>query len=219
MQTVTQQLPPNPWFTGLAIAVGIVVVILTGGFALLVIYKAAKNQINLTRLISEPNGDASISRLQLLIFTFVIALSLFLIILGKTPPGFPESIPADLLTLLGISSTSYLVSKGIQFSNPAGLTAPRMAIHPVNPPNGTVASGPAGATASFAAAPATATAAGGSSLPAVSWSLDSPSHGSLSPTGNTVVYTSDPNQPAGMKITLRAKAAGFEDATADIMYV
>lgn len=77
-------------------------------------------KIDLTRLISEPTGDASMSRLQLLIFTFVIALSLFLIIASSKEPGFPE-ISAGVLTLLGISASSYLVSKGIQFTKPEGI--------------------------------------------------------------------------------------------------
>jgi len=80
-------------------------------------------KIDLTRLISEPTGDASMSRFQLLIFTFVIALSMFLIIASSTEPGFPE-IPGGVLTLLGISATSYLVSKGIQFSQPEGVGSP-----------------------------------------------------------------------------------------------
>jgi hypothetical protein len=85
-------------------------------------------KIDLSRLISEPTGDASMSRFQLLIFTFVIALSLFLVVVGNGIPGtecagcphFPE-IPGTILSLLGISASSYLVSKGIQFSNDEGV--------------------------------------------------------------------------------------------------
>ena len=36
-----------------------------------------QGKIDLSQLISEPNGSASMSRFQLLIFTFVIAISLF----------------------------------------------------------------------------------------------------------------------------------------------
>ena len=66
--------------------------------------------------------DASMSRFQLLVFTFVIAASLFLITASVTPPAFPAQIPQGVLLLLGISSSSYLVSKGIQFSSPEGVT-------------------------------------------------------------------------------------------------
>ena len=78
-------------------------------------------KMDLSRLISEPNGDASMSRFQLLVFTFVIALSLFLVIAGKPIPAFPDQIPGGVLALLGISASSYLVSKGIQFSSPEGI--------------------------------------------------------------------------------------------------
>src|SRR5436309_12962607 len=82
-----------------------------------VIWLIAVGKIDLSRLISEPNGDASMSRFQLLIFTFVIALSLFLVIVAKSTPAFPPEIPGSILALLGISASSYVVSKGIQFSS------------------------------------------------------------------------------------------------------
>jgi hypothetical protein len=92
-------------------------------------------KIDLTRLISEPTGDASMSRFQLLIFTFVIALSMFLIIASSSEPGFPD-IPGGVLTLLGISASSYLVSKGIQFSQPEGVEdrPVRVIVTPANAP-------------------------------------------------------------------------------------
>jgi len=74
--------------------------------------------IDLSRLISEPNGDASISRFQFLVFTFVIALCLFLVVAHDYQ--FPD-VPGSVLALLGISGSSFLVSKGIQFSDPEGL--------------------------------------------------------------------------------------------------
>jgi hypothetical protein len=83
-----------------------------------ILYLIFTGRIDLSRLISEPNGDASMSRFQLLVFTFVIAASLFLIIASPWPPVFPQTIPSGILILLGISASSYLVSKGIQFSAP-----------------------------------------------------------------------------------------------------
>jgi hypothetical protein len=85
-----------------------------------IIWYIFSGKIDLTRLISEPTGDASMSRLQLLIFTFVIALSMFLIVASSREPTFPE-ISGGVLTLLGISASSYLVSKGIQFSKPEAI--------------------------------------------------------------------------------------------------
>lgn len=75
-------------------------------------------KIDLSALISEPSGQASLSRFQLLIFTFVIAISLFALVeKGANPTGFPD-IPGGVLTLLGISASTYAVSKGITYSQP-----------------------------------------------------------------------------------------------------
>jgi hypothetical protein len=87
-----------------------------------ILYNVFTGRIDLSGLISEPTGDASMSRFQLLVFTFVIAASLFLIIASAAPPAFPKDIPSGILVLLGISSSSYLVSKGIQQSSPEGLS-------------------------------------------------------------------------------------------------
>ena len=94
------------------------------GFAVLICI--ANGNINLSGLLSE-TGDskgASMSRFQLLIFTLVIALSLFLVVVGKME--FPSSIPPEVLTLLGISATTYAVSKGIQITgnNQSSATPP-----------------------------------------------------------------------------------------------
>ena len=107
----------------LTLVTGYLICGIVGILGILVIWKILDGSINLDRLISEPNGDASLSRFQFLVFTFVIALSLFLVIVGN-PQGiaFPKEIPGTVLALLGISGSSYLVSKGIQFSDPAGVT-------------------------------------------------------------------------------------------------
>ncbi len=89
------------------------------GVALLfaaVIYLILNGRIKLDMLISEPGGGASMSRFQFLVFTFVIAFSLLLVIISKNPPILPD-IPAGIFGLLGISASSYLVSKGIQQSS------------------------------------------------------------------------------------------------------
>jgi hypothetical protein len=75
-------------------------------------------RINLDKLISEPNGDASLSRFQFLIFTSVIAVGLLLIIVEMK--GFPP-VPGQIRALLGISGGSYVISKGIQTSRDLGL--------------------------------------------------------------------------------------------------
>ncbi len=74
-------------------------------------------KIDLSKLISEPppTSNASLSRFQFLIFTFVISISLFLVVIGDgTHPSFPNTISPDVLILMGISGGSYVVSKVVQ---------------------------------------------------------------------------------------------------------
>ncbi len=105
----------------LKVITGYVMLILVFFFGLMVLIAMARKSIDLKYLIAEPTGQASVSRFQLLIFTFVIALSLLLIIAGNyKKPAFPE-IPANVLMLLGISASTYAVSKGIQFSRTEGV--------------------------------------------------------------------------------------------------
>lgn len=83
---------------------------------LIVLMKIYSNKIDLSYLISEENGQASLSRFQFLVFTFVIAVSLVLLVINSLSgpqPGFPE-IDTGVWALLGISGGSYVVSKGIQ---------------------------------------------------------------------------------------------------------
>ncbi|MBZ5607153.1 MAG: hypothetical protein LAP38_02760 [Acidobacteriia bacterium] len=114
---------PGDAMDRLKVVTGYVILILVFFFGLMVLIGMARGTIDLKYLISEPTGHASVSRFQLLIFTFVIGLSIFLIIAGTKPPKFP-AIPADVLTLLGISASTYAVSKGIQFSRPEGVQPP-----------------------------------------------------------------------------------------------
>ena len=107
----------------LALVIGYLLCFLIGVLGLLVLREIYTGRIDLAQLISEPSGDASMSRFQFLVFTFVIALSFFLVVAAKIASDSPEfpNIPGTVLTLLGISGSSYLVSKGIQFSDPAGI--------------------------------------------------------------------------------------------------
>ena len=66
------------------------------------------NGIDLRYLISEENGQASLSRFQFLVFTFVIAMGLLVLTLKGT--GFPQ-IDSSVFGLLGISGGSYVASK------------------------------------------------------------------------------------------------------------
>jgi hypothetical protein len=191
-------------------AAGIVIVVFLGLLGLAIVVLIAKGKISLNKLVSESNGDASMSRFQFLIFTFVIALSLFLITVSPAQPKFPD-VPPDILALLGISAGSYLVSKGIQFSNPAGVTRPALVITPPAT-TGTVAGAAVNLTVS------TANAQPGTPMPPITWSLDAPAEGTIAPGPvNSAVYTAPAPLPAaGLQATVRAKAAGFDEATATI---
>jgi hypothetical protein len=87
-------------------------------FGFMILAAIASGKIDISTLLTEHGGGASMSRFQLLIFTFVIALSFFLIVVCECK--FPE-VPANVLALLGISATTYGVSKGIQASSSSGL--------------------------------------------------------------------------------------------------
>lgn len=114
-------------FTILAFVIGLLLTIFVGVlevFILIFIWQGTwnakngqKRGINLEKLISESTGEASLARFQLLIFTFVISMSLVLIITGTSPPKFPNIIPDQILGLLGISSSSYVLGKALQTQN------------------------------------------------------------------------------------------------------
>lgn len=93
----------------LAFEYGMLVLLFLFGFMILA--AIASGKIDISKLLTEDGGGASMSRFQLLIFTFVIALSLFLVVISDS--ALPD-IPANVLALLGISATTYGVSKGIQ---------------------------------------------------------------------------------------------------------
>ena len=104
-------LGPGDHASKLMLAFGYGALVLIFLFGLIVVIDMATGKIDMSALISEHGGGASMSRFQLLIFTFVIALSFFLIVLHQK--GFPE-VPSQVLVMLGISSSTYAVSKGIQ---------------------------------------------------------------------------------------------------------
>ncbi len=94
---------------------GFVLCLFLGLLGFTILYQIWTKQINLKYLLSEADGSASMSRFQLLIFTFVIAFGLFEI--AESGMKFPD-IPNGILTLLGISASTYAVGKGISYSQP-----------------------------------------------------------------------------------------------------
>jgi len=96
----------------LGLVIGWLLTIIIALLAAKIVIKVWRDEIDLEFLISDDNGDASLSRFQFLVFTFVVAMSLFYLIVIKTPPDYP-AIPNQILALLGISGGSYVLAKGI----------------------------------------------------------------------------------------------------------
>lgn len=101
--------------TYLACLIGWVLIIIIGVIGGAIIYLVVTGKIDLKGILIDPTtGKASLSRLQFLIFTFVIAFCLFLVVVGdgKAAPQFHE-IPPGIFALLGISGATFAVSKGV----------------------------------------------------------------------------------------------------------
>jgi hypothetical protein len=105
----------------LGLTIGWILTIVIGLLLLKIVWKIWRDEIDLTYLISDELGYASLSRFQMLLFSFVIAMSLFYLIVVKSPPDYPV-VPKEILALLGISGGSYVLSKGIQSSRDVSLT-------------------------------------------------------------------------------------------------
>jgi uncharacterized BrkB/YihY/UPF0761 family membrane protein len=105
----------------LEIVVGWILAVFIAGLGLLILWRIWTGEIKLDKLLEDENGKASLSRFQFLIFTFVIAMSLYLVIVSATPPAFPPEIPGEIFALLGVSGGSYVVSKGVQSNRDARL--------------------------------------------------------------------------------------------------
>jgi hypothetical protein len=81
------------------------------------VWRIWTNNIDLSQIISDGNGQASLSRFQFLIFTFVIAVGvLYLTVKGEAFPQLDQGI----LVLLGISGASYVVGKSLDNQTPTG---------------------------------------------------------------------------------------------------
>lgn len=105
----------------LGLVIGWILTIFLAILGAVILWLIVVGKIDLTGLISEPQGEASLSRFQFLVFTFVIAMSLVYLTLTRSPqPGYPE-IPNQILALLGISGGSYVLAKGIQTSRDIGM--------------------------------------------------------------------------------------------------
>jgi len=98
----------------LAMLVAIVLSVILLGFGAVILGMILTGQIDLSDILVESteggSRKASLSRLQFLIFSFVIA-GLYLVICVES--GTFVDVPPGVLVLLGISGGSYIVSKGL----------------------------------------------------------------------------------------------------------
>ena len=75
---------------------------------------------DMKKLLCAEDGAASMSRFQLLLFTFAIAGGYFYLLIRQD--AFP-AVNASAMALLGISGGTYAISKGIQASRDTTLSA------------------------------------------------------------------------------------------------
>jgi len=109
------------WMDWLVAISGYGVCLYMGLLSAVLIWKIWKDKINLKSVLDEANDRASMSRFQLLIFTLIVAISLFLVVAKN---GALPDIPPSILMLLGISASTYAVSKGISYSRDEGVISP-----------------------------------------------------------------------------------------------
>jgi hypothetical protein len=176
----------------------VLIVVVLAAFAAVVLGKMLTNDIDLQYLVSEDNGNASLSRFQFLLFTFVIAASYFLFVAALVTTATDATrltklpdIPPGVLGLIGISGASYVVAKGIQKSSQASSV---VRIHLTN------------AGAGYASAP-TVTIAGGGGTGAQATAV-------LAPAGGTVDHIEVTSPGAGYTSTPTVQIAGGGTPTA-----
>jgi hypothetical protein len=104
--------------------------LLIAALAVIVVVWILRGTIDLKFLIADEAGDASMSRFQLLIFTFIVAIGLVKVL--ATSGSLPD-IPNSLLVLIGVSGSTYAVGKAVN-SSPADEAGPPTP--PANPPAG-----------------------------------------------------------------------------------
>lgn len=123
LRIVTLTTDPARRTADLKLSIGYVLLILIFFIGFVILVDLASGRIDLSQLIEEKgatgsgdSGGASMGRFQLLIFTFVIGLSFFYVVICDCKiPDLPNSV----LALLGVSATTYGVGKGIQATKDA----------------------------------------------------------------------------------------------------
>lgn len=99
--------------THLTIVWGWMITIFVGMLGLLFLWFIITGRIDLTYVLSERDGMASLARLQFLVVVLTIAGGFLFVVIRSPEPALPN-IPGAVLILLGISGGTYLLSKGIE---------------------------------------------------------------------------------------------------------
>jgi uncharacterized BrkB/YihY/UPF0761 family membrane protein len=131
---IAHWVPSSDPIVKLKVAATAVALVLVFLFGFVILAAMATGKIDISELIEEESTGASTSRFQLLIFTFVIGLSFVVIVACNCK--LPD-VPANVLALLGVSASTYGVSKGIQASMgyEGGSGAPKTPKHGEGDPN------------------------------------------------------------------------------------
>src|SRR4051812_44731250 len=94
------------------IIVSVIVLLLTT-FGFLLLWRVARSEVmSFEFVLADKDGFASMSRFQLLIFTFTVAFA-FLYVATKPDATELPNIPDSVLLLVGISGSSFLVGKSL----------------------------------------------------------------------------------------------------------
>jgi hypothetical protein len=89
------------------------------GIQAVILYQIATNKIDLHQLIATDAGNASLSRFQFLLFTFILGAGLLHLTLKGS--GF-RAVDDEILMLLGISGASYAIGKSLDKPTPRTVT-------------------------------------------------------------------------------------------------
>ena len=103
--------------TLLGLVIGWILAGFLGLLAIVILIKIWTGDIDLNYIISDENGWASLSRFQFLIFTFVVAISLFYLIVSSSPPVYP-AIPKEILPANKNESTPMCIRYSKDCSHP-----------------------------------------------------------------------------------------------------
>jgi hypothetical protein len=108
----------SPLDTGADLAAWGVALVLLAAFGALVLGGLFRGRHSLDRLIAEPDGKASLSRFQALVFTFAFVVAFMTIVLRTGT--FPREVPWEIMVILGGSLGTYVAAKYIGSGHAAG---------------------------------------------------------------------------------------------------